>query len=132
MAFVVYSIYGIHSKKSNVGHEAHLGGALVGLLVAVILRPEAALENYWVILLLAVPCIVFLYLIITRPAILLVGGPFAKKSKPSLTVDQKYNLDKAGRQKEIDAILEKIHQKGIASLSKSEKGKLETYSRDGK
>lgn len=132
LAFIAFSIYGISAKRGTVSHEVHLGGALAGLLIAIILRPAAALQNYWVILLMAVPCIIFLYLLITRPAMLLVGGPFTKKRRPSLTVDQKYNLDKAGRQQEIDAILEKIHQKGMASLSKSEKGKLEAYAREGK
>lgn len=129
LAFVAYSIYGISSKKSNTGHEAHLGGALIGLLVAILLRPSALAENYVVISIIAIPCIVFLYLIITRPYMLLLGGPFTKKKKPSLTVDQKFNLEKISRQKEIDTILEKIHQKGIASLSNLEKEKLDVYSR---
>jgi membrane associated rhomboid family serine protease len=129
LAFVAYSIYGISSKKDNTGHEAHLGGALIGLLVAILIRPSAFVENYIVISIIAIPCIVFLYLIITRPHMLLLGGPFAKRKKPSLTVDQKFNIEKNNRQKEVDAILEKIHQKGMASLSKSEKEKLEAYSR---
>lgn len=129
LAFIAYSIYGVSTKKGATGHEAHLGGALVGLLVAIIIRPSALAENYAVILTIAIPCIVFLYLIITRPHMLLLGSPFARKKKPAYTVDQKFNLEKISRQKEIDAILEKIHQKGMASLSKSEKEKLENYSR---
>lgn len=132
LAFITYTIYGVSSKKDNIGHEAHLGGALAGLLTAISIRPSAVVQNYPVMLLLAVPCIIFLYLIVSRPHILLSGGPFARKKKPTLTVDQRFNADKISRQKEVDAILEKIHQKGMASLSKSEREKLDSYSRSVK
>jgi membrane associated rhomboid family serine protease len=131
LAYVLYSIYSIGARRDNVGHEAHLGGALVGLVIALMFEPSALLENYPVILLLALPCIVFIYLIATRPHLLLLGGFFTKRKKPSLTADQRYNAGKAAEQKEIDAILEKIHRKGMASLSRTERDKLEHYSKQG-
>src|SRR5437764_2427325 len=33
LVYVLYSIYGIRSRRNNIGHDAHLGGALVGLIV---------------------------------------------------------------------------------------------------
>jgi len=37
--YVGISIYGIKSKKDNIGHEAHLGGTLIGMIVAIVLFP---------------------------------------------------------------------------------------------
>ena len=129
LAFVAYTIYSIHSRKNNTGHDAHLGGALTGMLVAIILRPSAVPQNYVVILLLAVPCFIFLYLLISRPHLLLTGNLFTRKKKQTYTPDQRYNAEQATLRKEIDAILEKIHQKGMNSLTKREKEKLTAYSR---
>ena len=39
--FVGYSIYGMSAQNDNIGHEAHLGGALTGMFVAVLFIPEA-------------------------------------------------------------------------------------------
>jgi membrane associated rhomboid family serine protease len=38
--FLVISIWGIKSRMGNIGHDAHLGGALVGLLVTSLLYPR--------------------------------------------------------------------------------------------
>jgi len=36
LIFILYSLYGIRSQKQNIGHESHLGGALAGMLVAIL------------------------------------------------------------------------------------------------
>ena len=43
--FVVISLYGMRSNIGNIGHDAHLGGALSGLLVTAVLVPQAILNN---------------------------------------------------------------------------------------
>lgn len=126
--YVLYSIYGIKSKKDNIGHEAHLGGALIGMTVALIIVPSAFLENYLTILIIAVPTIAFIYLIVTRPNVLLVDNFYFKIHTNNYSVDHKYNEEKNNNQKEIDKILDKISNKGMDSLSKNEKEKLKHYS----
>jgi len=130
--FVLYSIYGIKSKKDNIGHEAHLGGALVGMTIAIILHPSALMENYLTILIIAIPTIAFIYLIITRPQILLIDNYFFKTHKNYYSIDYKYNEEKVNKQKEIDRILDKIATKGIGSLSKKEREKLREYSNESR
>ena len=98
----LYSIYGIKSSKDNIGHDAHLGGALVGMTVALLLQPTAFLENYLTILVIAVPTIAFIYLIITRPQILLVDNFYFKNRKNYYSIDHKNNDEKVTKQKEID------------------------------
>ncbi|MGB8193442.1 MAG: rhomboid family intramembrane serine protease [Chitinophagaceae bacterium] len=118
--FVAYSIYGIRSRKDNLGHEAHLAGALIGMITAIILFPQALMANYVTILLLLVPSLIFIFFIIRKPSFLLVDNQFFR-SHEAHTIDDRYNIAKHNRQKEIDRILEKIHQKGMGSLSKKEK-----------
>jgi membrane associated rhomboid family serine protease len=128
IAFVFFSIYGIKSKRDNIGHEAHLGGALVGMAIAIIMQPSALMYNYIPILLIVVPSVVFIIFIIKRPGFLLVDNYYFK-THPHYTVDDRYNLEKRTRQQEIDRILEKIHKKGMNSLSRREKAMLKEYSK---
>ena len=127
--YVLYSIYGIKSKKDNIGHEAHLGGALVGMTVAILMEPSAFTENYITILIISVPTIAFIYLIITRPQLLLVDNLYYKKHNNFYSIDHKYNAENTDRQNEIDKLLDKINKKGMESLSKREKAKLNEYSK---
>jgi len=129
LAYMLISVYGIKSKKDNVGHDAHLGGALIGMVVAILMRPAVLLENYLPILIIAVPAIIFLYLIITRPHFLLVDNYFFRNQEDFYNIDHRYNQEKANRQKEIDRILEKIHKKGMKSLTREEKALLKQQSR---
>jgi membrane associated rhomboid family serine protease len=129
--YVLFSIYGIRSNKDNIGHDAHLGGALIGMSVALILEPSALLENYVTILIIALPALAFIYLIITKPQILLIDNFYFKKHKNHYSVDHKYNEEKNNNQKEIDSILDKISKKGMDSLSRKEKEKLKAYSEKG-
>ena len=128
--YVLGSIYGIRSRKDNVGHDAHLGGALIGMLVALIMVPSAFAANYVVILLLSVPTIAFIYLIYKKPQTLLVDNLFQQQHQ-QYTIDQRYNAARNQRQKEVDRILEKIHRRGINSLTKAEKELLDEYSKRG-
>lgn len=127
--YVLYSIYGIKSQKDNVGHTAHLGGALIGMAVALLMVPSAFSENYLTILLIAVPTIAFIYSVIARPQILLLGNFSVKPHRNHYSIDHKYNEEKNNNQHEIDKILDKISRKGLDSLNKKEKEKLKRFSK---
>ncbi len=129
IAFVLYAIYGVRSKKDNVGHEAHLGGALIGMVIALIMVPAAMIYNYIPVLIILVPVLVFIYVIVTRPHILLVDNLYYKKNKNHYSIDHRYNEERFNQQQEIDRILDKISKKGMSSLSKKEKEMLEQYSK---
>lgn len=126
LAFVLYSIYGIKSRRDNIGYESHLGGALVGMVIAIVIRPSSLLENYVPILLIIIPASVFIYFIVRNPSFLLIDNTFRKKY--NYTVEDRYNEFKRNMQEEIDEILEKIHKKGMKSLTKEEREKLKAYS----
>jgi membrane associated rhomboid family serine protease len=127
--FIAYSIYGIKTKRNNIGHEAHLGGAIIGLLTALIIKPSAILTNYITVLLIVIPTLIFIYLIITKPHILMTNGFSIKKKNLPLTFEQKHNTEIVNKQKELDKILDKISKKGMRRLSKKEKQRLKDLSK---
>lgn len=71
IGYALYTIYGIRSNLGNIGHEAHLGGALIGLTTAIIVEPRALELNLMPILLIATPSVIFILILILRPEILL-------------------------------------------------------------
>ncbi|HET6253622.1 MAG TPA: rhomboid family intramembrane serine protease [Puia sp.] len=129
LLFVGFSIYGIRSKKDNIGHDAHLGGALVGMVLALVMHPAAFAENYATILLILVPAVVFVYVIITRPELLFVDNLFYKTQRDFYNIDHEWNARRADQQQEVDRILDKISRSGMGSLSRKEKRTLKDYSK---
>lgn len=128
LVFVLYSIYGIRSQKDNIGHEAHLGGALVGMLLAILVHPQVITANYLPILLITLPAVFFIYMIIKKPAFLFVDNLFYKNQRYH-SIDERYNNQKVDKQKEVDRILEKIHQRGMDSLTTKERQTLDDFSK---
>ena len=131
LAYVLFSIYGIKAKKGNIGHAAHLGGSLAGMLLALALRPEAFAANMPAILGVGGIMLGFVLLILVRPQALILEKVFPQKTSNEHTysIDHKYNAEKVNKQKEIDDILDKIGEKGMDGLSAEEKKKLDEYSK---
>ena len=71
IGYALYTIYGIRSNTGNIGHEAHLGGALIGLTTAIIVEPRALEVNLVPILLIAAPSVLFILILVIKPEILL-------------------------------------------------------------
>jgi membrane associated rhomboid family serine protease len=70
IGYALYTIYGIKSSSGNIGHEAHLGGALIGLVTAIILEPLALQTNLYPIIFITVPSLLFVIILIVKPEIL--------------------------------------------------------------
>ncbi|WMJ73190.1 rhomboid family intramembrane serine protease [Cytophagaceae bacterium ABcell3] len=127
LLYVLYSIYGIKSQKDNIGHEAHLGGGAIGLLIALAFFPEAITSNTLPILAILIPSILFVWLIAKKPNIITTGTSFGQKKK-YYDIDEKYWAQKAEREKELNYLLDKISTKGMESLSDKEKERLKDLS----
>lgn len=128
LAYVLIAIYGIRSRSQQVAHDAHLGGALLGMLLTIVLFPAALLQNWLPILAILLPTLLFFYILIRRPQMLYI--PSRKEAVKKLTAEDRYNLARLNEQQELDRILEKIHQKGMNSLSRKEKQMLKELSKD--
>ncbi|TAE55270.1 MAG: rhomboid family intramembrane serine protease [Bacteroidetes bacterium] len=126
LIYVLASIYGIKSQSDNIGHEAHLGGGLAGMLTAVSLDPYVVRENYFEILCILVPSAVFLYLLMRNPDFLLVNRfSFPGSQQKFYNKDEKYNYEQNQRKRELDRLLDKISRSGIGSLSAQERKRLD-------
>ncbi|WP_435264003.1 rhomboid family intramembrane serine protease [Tenacibaculum sp. nBUS_03] len=128
LLYISYTIYGIKANNDNIGHEAHLGGAVIGMLTAIIIKPSSLIQNYIPILLSLVPTLIFIFFVLTKPHLLFVDNPF-KTQKKQQTKDDQYNEERALNKKEFNLLLEKIHKKGIDKLTAKERKKLDEYSK---
>lgn len=125
--YILISIYGMRSQTDNIGHDAHLAGGIAGMLIALVFSPKSLVINYLPIVLTLMPALIFIYLLITRPGFLLVSNLYYQNTI-FYNVDVKYNYEKRNREKELDALLDKINKKGISGLSAKERERLKELS----
>ena len=125
-AFILISIFGMKRQSDNIGHDAHLGGAIIGMLITVLLHPYLLKENLLVIVGILVPTILFLIYMIKKPAV----SKWVKAREhnyENLSIDDKYNAKRADKKAEIDRILDKANAKGWENLSPEEVATLNAY-----
>ena len=124
LAFLLISIIGIKRNADNIGHEAHLGGAIVGLFLAPYYYRDLLEYNLLIYLVMLIPAIAFVIFIIKYPAYLLNSSIKAGElvNLPSFKFSGKSD------EEELNKLLDKINAKGIESLSKSERKRLKRLS----
>jgi membrane associated rhomboid family serine protease len=57
MGYLLYSIYGMKKRLGNIGHDAHVGGALGGYVLTLLFAPSLFETSLWIVGLLAIPLI---------------------------------------------------------------------------
>ncbi len=126
LGFMVGSFIALKLAKDNIGHDAHLGGAIVGLLIAAALHPQAARYNWAIFLLVLVPAVLLLACLWRNP--LFLSTPFF--FEPPFRVRNRRSHLPAYKEESlrVDALLEKIARDGVDSLTAEEKGFLERVS----
>ena len=60
IGYLLYSIYGMKNQLGNIGHSAHLGGAIGGFVISLVLMPNLIFQNTLMIILLSLPIILLL------------------------------------------------------------------------
>lgn len=63
IGYLAFSIYGMQKKLGNIGHDAHLGGAFVGLTLAIIFEPRLLQINGLFIAIMVIPLIALAYFV---------------------------------------------------------------------
>lgn len=127
IGFIVYSIYGIRKKNDGIGHEAHLGGAIFGLLGAILLVPAALQFNAITIVLISIPCLVFTAILLFKPGLLHTTETENLEYTPYVDVDDLYNEKRVEREDELNRILDKLQKHGPESLTKEEHSFLKEF-----
>ncbi len=59
LGYLFYSIYSMNSVNDNIGHEAHLGGAIAGFFTTILISPMVLLTNIFTVFILLIPIIYF-------------------------------------------------------------------------
>lgn len=71
LLYFSYSVYMMLNPKSgdNIGHAAHLGGAFFGLIYAIVIRPDAAIENILFLGIMSLPLLYMAYMVFIKKRI---------------------------------------------------------------
>jgi membrane associated rhomboid family serine protease len=124
--FLVGSFVALRRKSDNIGHDAHIGGAVIGLWTTGALEPWAVRENLiWFLILSGVSLALFFYFL-KNPLFL----PFSTLM-PELARGKKGKREILPHRRElhdVDAILDKISREGVESLTAEEKAFLKGVS----
>lgn len=130
--FLLGSYYCHRKNIGHIAHDAHLGGAIVGLLLTTAMYPEyiaAAPIMFAVVLVLS---LTILAMLVFDPFHLLGSRKDAYDVGLGSDRAQRYAANRSRNEKlaEIDQLLEKVSQRGINSLSNKERQRLETLSKE--
>jgi membrane associated rhomboid family serine protease len=126
IGFMLGSFYGMKTQRDNIGHDAHLGGAIVGLLLAAALNPWTVRLNPGVFFSVLGGAVLLMTYLWRNPLWLSLTNLFT----PTLQRRQKAPNQPAHRKKAMDTdiILGKIAAGGMESLTEEEKSFLEHVS----
>jgi hypothetical protein len=134
IAYLLISFRGMHGGLTNVGHDAHLGGALVGLFIAAAFHPVLIRYHPWLFTMISVGTVLLFIYVAQNPLFLpLEGVDFTKEKDRSATKRWRFpslfnfrlrnNPPSVSSHPErrVDAILQKISETGMDSLTEEEK-----------
>ncbi len=134
LGYTAFTLFGIRSQRGNIGHEAHLGGAVAGMLIAAALRPtEVIVEQPWLFFGILVPVVVFMVVFAQFPHLFgrRASSWFRFPSTPREAAPRSSAAAERLRQKEeLDRLLDKISEGGLGSLSAAERERLDRISRE--
>jgi len=57
VGYLLYSMFGMKNQWGNIGHSAHIGGAIGGYLLTILMYPSVLSEHMFMVLILAVPIV---------------------------------------------------------------------------
>jgi hypothetical protein len=130
--FILLAFFGLRRQVGNVGHDAHLGGAIVGLLITTALRPSIVVQQpvlYIVVMGLAVGLFVYLY----RGPLYVPGStPFSPAYWRRRWTERqaRQQAEQEWQDKEtLDSLLSKISRSGVESLTIAETRRLKAISK---
>jgi membrane associated rhomboid family serine protease len=128
IGFLLASFYGMKEhNRGGIGHDAHLGGAILGFALTAVLHPEYVgynLRVFGIVLITSIALLIYLWLNpLFLPTSAFSGGlPWGKRGKRTAVPSHK------GESLQLDAVLDKVARSGIESLTREEKALLEHIS----
>lgn len=61
VAYLLYSMYGMKKQLGNIGHSAHLGGAIGGFAITLLIFPQIFMINQMMVIILSIPIMILLF-----------------------------------------------------------------------
>jgi hypothetical protein len=130
--FILVSFFALRNQWGHIGHDAHLGGAIVGLLITTAMYPSIVVISpvlYAIVMGLSVILFIDLY---RNPFYLPGRNPFRLSYWRNRSADARARRQ-AKQEKDdretLDRLLIKISRSGLDSLTPLEKRKLEGISK---
>jgi membrane associated rhomboid family serine protease len=131
--FLIGSSYGIKNARDNIGHDAHLGGAIIGLGVTTCLYPHMIAQRPYLYAAVMSLSLVLLIYLIKNPMFLPLTsfiGPGSKRPAPP--APRKPRMTREQEAREVNNILDKLSKSGLNSLTDAEQRILQEASRRGR
>jgi membrane associated rhomboid family serine protease len=116
--YVGVSIFGIKTKRDNIGHEAHLGGAITGVLLVLLLSPASIKNSLYLFILIMVIFAVFIGYLFYDPLMLpakLTLDSIIHKCKPGKK-SARIKKIRAKLRNDLQTIMEKAKEQGNTGI----------------
>ncbi len=130
VAFVSVSVFALKADHGTTNHDAHLGGAIVGLLLSPVVAPDSLQTTLWLAAALLLPSVVLFYALVKAPLVTpastsaLVDGSLATQMWDEIGISQD-DHDFVTSEDEMNVLLDRISQSGYHSLSAHERARLQ-------
>jgi membrane associated rhomboid family serine protease len=130
--FILISFFGLRNRLGNIGHDAHLGGAIIGLLITTVVRPIIVVQSpilYAVVIGLSTVLFIYLY---RNPLFMPGSNPFSLtywRRKRAEAQARKRAKQEWEDKRTLDRLLTKISRSGMESLTALEMRRLKAISK---
>lgn len=129
--FILVSFFWMRNQWGNIGHDAHLGGAIIGLLIATVLHPSIVLRSpilYIVVMGISAALFIYLY---KNPLYVPTRNLFSRAYWKNMWTETQAR--RKARRESLDEetmnyLLEKISHFGVDSLTPLERRQLDAIS----
>jgi membrane associated rhomboid family serine protease len=130
--FILASFFGLRTQLGNIGHDAHLGGAIVGLLITTALRPIIVVQSpvlYAIVMGLSTALFIHLYRNpLYLPGSNLFSPTYWRRWWKERQVRRRARQEWQDKEM-LDRLLAKISCSGMESLTPSEMRQLKGISK---
>ena len=133
IVFLSVSIFTLRPYSSTMIHDAHLGGAITGLLLTPLIAPETLQDTLWIAIGILTPTVVLFYALVKAPENIItktftLPNDMLTSWEGTETTDTAAHhvLDYETLEDEMDALLDKINQLGYQNLSDYELERLQS------